>query len=397
MIRTPPRGPERRAHLTRDLRRVIKRGHPWVFSDAVKLPAGAQAGDVVALEHGGRIVARGYCDPEGPLAVRILSTDPNEVIGPETFWARLDRAIAWREALFAGTDTDGYRLVNGEGDRLPGLVIDRYRDTLVIKPDGPVAERFWDTQALAARLVQQPGVVAIYARARSRGGAVGETLRGEVSGPVTFSEHGALFEADVREGQKTGFFLDQREHRLALGRLARDRRVLNAFAYTGGFSVQCGRHGARHVTTLDLAAPALAAAEVNWRKNGLPDTRHRAVTADTFAFLGEAVSRGETFDLVILDPPAFAPSRKDLEKALAAYTSLAELGARVTAPSGLLFLASCSLHVRRDELMGCLDEGLARARRAASVVSLGGQPPDHPYPLGGPELAYLKTALVRVE
>lgn len=385
---------EKKAVLTRDLRRDLKRGHPFIFADAIRLPAGLAPGDLVVVEHDRRFVCRGFVDPTGPLSVRVLSTDPREIIDNNTMRRRLDRALALRHSIFGHDDTTGYRLVNGEGDLLPGLVVDRYGDTLVVKADGPIAESFWDLDAVAAHLEGLPFVAAIHQRSRSRGGAVGKTIRGEVVGPVIFREHGARFQADVREGQKTGFFLDQREHRLALGQLSKDRRVLNAFGYTGGFSVQCGRHGAREVTTLDIAGPAIEEARKNWRLNDLPEDQHRAVVADTFEYLAAAFARGERFDLVILDPPAFAPSRKDLEKALAAYRSLAELGARVTEQHGILFLASCSAHVRRDELLEALEEGLSKARRNGRVMALGGQPPDHPYPLACPELAYLKTALV---
>jgi 23S rRNA (cytosine1962-C5)-methyltransferase len=388
--------PEKKAVLTRDLRRAIKRGHPFIFADAVRLPPDLQPGDRVIVEHDRRFVCRGYADPTGPLAIRVLSLDPKEPL-ETTLSTRLDRALSLRETLFTTEDTTGYRLVNGEGDLLPGLVVDRYGDVLVLKADGPIAEQFWDLQAIARRLARLPFVRAIHQRSRSRGGAVGQTLLGEITGPTAFLEHGAHFRADVREGQKTGFFLDQREHRLSLGRLAKNRKVINAFGYTGGFSVQCGRFGASHVTTLDIAGPAIAEATANWRANGLPDERHTGITADTFDHLGACHERGERFDLVILDPPAFAPSRKDLDKALAAYRALAELGAKVTAPGGLLFLASCSAHITKDELLSSLEEGLSKARKNGRVLGLGGQPPDHPWPLVCPELAYLKTALVALD
>ena len=390
------RGPTKRATLTRDLRRLIKRGHPWVFADAIALPAGLQPGDLVTLEHDKRFVARGYVDPTGPLALRVVTTDLNEAVDEALVARRIDQAVTLRAALFAD-DTTGYRLINGEGDGLPGLVVDRYGGTLVIKPDGPIAESFWDVEALARHLCAVPGVTAIHSRERSRGGAVGKTLVGEVGPDTSFSEYGARFIADVREGQKTGFFLDQREHRLTLGRLSSGRRVLNAFGYTGGFSVQAGRFGATHVTTVDIAAPAIAAATMNWRANGLPDGQHTGVAADAFVWLSAAAERGDRFELVILDPPAFAPSRKDLPKAIAAYKSLIALGARVTTPGGLLFAASCSAHVTRDELVMVLDEGVSQSRRKATVLGLGGQPADHPYPLVCPELAYLKTALVALD
>jgi 23S rRNA (cytosine1962-C5)-methyltransferase len=388
-----------RVQLTRDLRRDIKRGHPWVFADAVRLPSGLEPGEIVSVVRDDRVVASGYVDPSGPLAVRICTTHPRERVDLAWAAARLDRALALRGSLFGQTaHTDGYRLVNGEGDGLPGLVVDRYGDTLVIKPDGPIAEAFWDLDAVADALTARTGLLKIYARSRSRGGAEGLTLRGEVGPETPFVEHGVRFVVDVREGQKTGFFLDQREHRVRLGGLAKDRRVLNVFGYTGGFSVHAGLGGARHVTTVDIAAPAITAASRNWRENSLPEDRHEGVSADAFAYLERAgVNGGARWDLVVLDPPAFAPSRKALPQALAAYRRLVALGAAVVSPGGLLFIASCSAHVPREALLEAAEEGVSEARRRATVLALGGQPPDHPFPLACPELAYLKTALLALD
>ncbi len=384
--------------LTRDLRRDIKRGHPWVFADAVRLPKGLTQGEIVAIERDDRIVGHGYVDPDGPLAVRVCTTAPREF--PDATWAkaRLQAAIALRKSLFPTPETDGYRLVNGEGDGLPGLVVDRYGDVLVIKPDGPIAEAFWDLEAVADTLIAETNVANIYARSRTRGGAEGMTLRGEVSHETRFTEDGVRFVVDVREGQKTGFFLDQREHRIRLGRLSKGRRVLNVFGYTGGFSIHAGLGGATHVTTVDIAAPAIEAARRNWAENRLPTDRHDGVSADAFSFLETAArDGGPRWELVILDPPAFAPSRKALPQALAAYKRLVGLGARVVTPGGLLFIASCSAHVPREALLGATEEGLSEARRRGSVLSIGGQPPDHPFPLACAELAYLKTALLALD
>lgn len=380
------------AVLTRDLRRDLKRGHPWIFSDAIRLPAGIAPGDIVEVTRDGRTVGRGYADPEGPLAVRMLTTDPKTQVA-SALEARLDAALALRASLFGDGAVTGYRLVNGEGDGLPGLVVDRYADVVVIKPDGPVAEAFWDVEALARRLHEILGVPNIYLRTRSRGGAEGRPLVGGVPSLTPFREGPATLHVDVVSGQKTGMFLDQREHRMRIGGFARGRRTLNVFGYTGGFSIHAGLGGASHVTTVDLAAPAIAQAEASWRANGLPPERHRGVTADAFAFLEAASQRWE---LVVLDPPAFAPNRKSVPQALAAYQRMAALGARVTEAEGLMLVASCSAHVALEQLMGAIEEGLSSARRHADVIAIGGQPPDHPWPLACPELAYLKAVYLRV-
>lgn len=391
MIRATVRYDKRPAVLTRDLRRDLKRGHPWVFADAVRLPTSARAGDIVTLEaRDGRFVASCYVDPDGPLALRVLSTESKPPL-EGALRERLAAALALREAVIPATVT-GYRIVNGEGDGLPGLVVDRYADVLVIKTDGPIAEAFWDVDAIAADLHERLGVSHVYVRARSRGGAEGYAAIGGEPALTPFREGPATLYVDVVNGQKTGYFLDQREHRLRIGGMARGRRVLNVFGYNGGFSIHAGHGGARHVTTVDIAAPAIAEAERAWLANGLAADAHRGVAVDAFQFLE---SSDERWELVVLDPPAFAPNRKSLPQALAAYQRLTALGARVTAPGGLMLVASCSAHVSSAELMGAIEEGISTARRRADVIAVGGQPPDHPYPLACPELAYLKAVYLR--
>ncbi len=393
-INAAVRGAKRQvATLTRDLRRDLKRGHPWVFADALRLPDGLVAGAIVTVERDQRVVGLGYVDPDGPLAVRMLTTDPRETVDA-AIGARLDAALALRKSIFADGQITGYRVINGEGDGLPGLVVDRYADVLVIKTDGPVAEAFWDVAALAEHLREMLGVATVYCRTRSRGGAEGHPLIGPAPGLTAFREGPATLYVDVVSGQKTGYFLDQREHRLRVGAMASGRCVLNVFGYNGGFSIHAGKGGAAHVTTVDVAAPAIAEADRCWAANGLDPALHRGVSADAFAFL-EAASPG-SHDLVVLDPPAFAPNRKSLPQALAAYQRLASLGARVTSAGGILLLASCSAHVTMAELMGAIEEGVAHAKRRADVLAIGGQPPDHPWPLACPELAYLKAVYLRI-
>lgn len=398
LVRAPDR--RREVVLTKDLRRDLRRGHPWVFSDALRLPmAGAEAGEIMTLVgKDGRPIGTGYVDPDGPLALRVCSLDARA--RPDDAWARagLQRAIGLRATLFpsdAPRATTGYRVVNGEGDGLPGLVVDRYGDVLVVKPDGPIAATFWDVDGVARWLAEATGARVVYGRDRARGGAEGRPLVGDApAGPVAFVELGVPFTADVVHGQKTGFFFDQRENRARVGGLARGRRVLNAFGYTGGFSVHAGVGGAAHVTTLDIAAPAIAAAEANWIGAGLDPAKHRGVAADAFEMLEAS---DERWDLVVLDPPAFAPSKKALPQALAAYQRMVRAGARVAAPEAFMVIASCSAHVRAADLQTAIEEGIGEARRRATVIHVAGQPPDHPYPLACPELAYLKAFYLRLD
>ncbi len=396
------KGEPARVSLARDLRRAILRGHPWVFGDALRpLPAGVDAGAVGRLaDKRGKPLAAGYLDPRGPLALRICTTDPRERVDDAWAARRLTRALALREALFGGdADTDGYRLVNGEGDGLPGLVVDVYGDAAVLKLDGPVAAAFWDSAGVAAWIAERrPGLTTIYERFRTRAGPAGRPLVGATpAAPVAFREHGARFSADLVRGQKTGFFLDQRDNRRRVGRLSRGRRVLNVFGYTGGFSVLAGLGGAAHVTTVDLAAPAIADADAHWRRNGLPPDRHEGVAGDAFAFLEAAAAARRRWDLVVLDPPAFAPSKRARGKAIGAYTKLVAAGARVTAPGGVCVAASCSAHVTSQAFVDVVTEGVGQARRRAEVLGVYGQPADHPAPLACPELRYLDAIFLRLD
>lgn len=390
------KGKIQKAYLKRDLRRTLKRGHPFVYQDAIDMPSTLEPGALLELHYKKQFVAYGYADPEGMLAFRVLSTHVKERPSQALFQERLHAAQHLRQLFFPESqgETNAYRLVNGEGDLLPGLVIDRYGEVAVIKTDGPIAEAFWDTRAIAAFLQALPWCKGIYYRERSRGGAIGEGLFGAVPDAVHFQEYGARFLTNVKSGQKTGFFLDQRENRRFLGSLAKGKTVLNMFSYTGGFSVQCGRNGAKKVTSVDLAEPAILDAKKNWALNDLPDAKHEALAMDAFQFLEDAIQSGRQYELVILDPPAFAPSNQKASGALDAYERLASLGAQVTAPQGLFFMSSCSAHIDQVELLETIEKSLARAKRTGRVLSLPSQQVDHPYPLVCRQLAYLKSTLL---
>jgi 23S rRNA (cytosine1962-C5)-methyltransferase len=202
---------------------------------------------------------------------------------------------------------------------------------------------------------------------------------------------------DIIQGQKTGFFLDQRENRQLIRQVAAGRQTLNLFGYTGGFSVYAGLGGATHVTTVDLAGPALEAAQQNWQLNQLSPAAHETVKADGFEFLAQAAQQKRRWDLVIVDPPSFAHSRGDVEKAVGAYQSLIGAAAAITRPEGLLAAASCSSHIDLARFLAACEEGISQTRRRATILSITGQPADHPTPLPLPEFRYLKFVLMRVE
>ncbi|EFJ44499.1 hypothetical protein VOLCADRAFT_121298 [Volvox carteri f. nagariensis] len=425
--------------LAKDRVRSIKRGHPWIFPEVLRELPKAPPGSLALLKTAeGDVLAKGYYDPGSKLAFRSFALQRDK-LDEQLIAARLERAAQLRDMLFEPYDTtNGFRLVNGEGDGLPGLVVDMYDSAAVMKLDGAGAESFYNSREIASwlmfRFSSRLKTVFLKYRAgassssdgalgsgsgsgsgSNRGSGVsassetpgagvdegrGRLLAGEppVAGrPVRFLENGVTFQADIVQGQKTGFFLDQRDNRAFVGRLAGGKRVLNVFGYTGGFSVYAGVGGARHVTTVDLGRAALSYATANWALNGLVPERHVAAAEDAFEFLEAAIKGREKWDVVIIDPPSFAPNKQSVEKARASYTRLFAAAAAVTAAHGSLSLASCSSHIDSPMFMEVCSEALGKARRQGYVVRVAGQPADHPFPAAADELSYLKFVTFRLE
>jgi 23S rRNA (cytosine1962-C5)-methyltransferase len=384
--------------LRRDLVRSVKRGHSWIYADALRsLPQMQRGASAILLDNrGGREIGRGYYDPQGRIAFRVCTTQRGETL--TDFWAakRMHLALSLRRKLF-DSSTTAYRLFNGEGDGLPGLVCDRYADTAVISLDEEAARNFWDAPGIARWLVDTLGLRMVYERLRGHHTSRGRALIGpEPDIPVHFLEHGIRFTADLVRGQKTGFFLDQRENRLRIQKYISEKQVLNVFGYTGGFSVYAGIGGAAHVTTVDTAQPALDTAAIHWTVNDLPSERHTVVCADAFDFLSTAKREKFFWDVVILDPPSFAPSKEAQPKALNAYKNLIAAGASVTSSEGILAVGSCSSHVNLEDFMGACEGGISKARKQATILGIYSQPADHPVPLAMPEFRYLKFIIMRV-
>jgi 23S rRNA (cytosine1962-C5)-methyltransferase len=381
---------------------ALDRGHPWVYRDAIKKPpARLEVGAVVDLADGrGRFLGRGLWDPASPIAVRVHQRDEQAPLDVASFVRRIGAAFALRDGLFREGDTDAYRLVNGEGDRVPALVIDRYRDVAVLRLDGASLEPWVDllrgpiAELLAERGVRS-GALRLAREVRSGKGPRIERLWGpDVPERLFVRERGIALEVDLWFGHKTGAFLDQRENLARVRALAAGRRrVLNLFSYTGGFSIAAALGGAAHVTSVDTAGPAHASAQRSFRENGLDPTKHGFVTADVFAYLEAAAARGERFDLVISDPPSFAPSEKARPGAIASYRRLHRACAAVLAEGGALCAASCSSHVTFDDFYGALDDA-ALGRSDLRIVAMSGQPEDHPWLAAWPEGRYLKLAVL---
>jgi 23S rRNA (cytosine1962-C5)-methyltransferase len=360
---------------------------------------------VVDLTEGGKFVARGYFDPHSPIAVRVLTRDVREAIDQAFLEGRLARALRLRRAMVDLSATDSFRWVHGEGDGLPGVVVDLYAGLAVVKlySAGLTPYRTMLVAALRAVLPELKGILGrdqagdgeTLEEDAGRGG--GNLLWGVAPEQVIIEEKGVRFRVDPWRGQKTGFFLDQRENRGLVRRLARGARVLNCFCFTGGFSVNAALGGATRIFSVDQDADAIALARENFRANGLDPEQHDFLAADVFRLLQSFRDEGRQFDLVVLDPPAFAKTQRAVEAALDGYASLNRQALALVAPGGLLATASCSARVSPDAFLGALKEAAAKAGVDLTLLEERYQPPDHPVPLAFPEGRYLKFHVLRAQ
>jgi 23S rRNA (cytosine1962-C5)-methyltransferase len=407
----------RTIRLTKPLQGALRGGHPWIFADALALAPGLAAGDVVDLvDRRGEFLARGTVEPDSPLAFRAWTLDRDESVDAALVVRRLRTALALRKELLR-PDVTGYRLCHGESDFMPGLQCDVYDGAPAgrggvasLRTDGELGVAWEERFVAAVREIAAPRAVVVRnpriaeGEARLVHDASGARSRREAELEVEIVEHGRRFQVDVLRGQKTGFFLDQRENRDRVGGIARGRRVLNLFGYTGGFSVAAALGGATRVTTVDLAAPAVEAAKKNFRLNGIDPAAHEFVARDAFDVLAELAARSASdaghvaseHDLIVLDPPSFAHSRKMVDRATKAYEKLNELALLSLPSGGWLATASCSSHVREADFLEILAESARRARRSVTIASVSGAAVDHPVRLGFPEGRYLKFVLLRV-
>lgn len=387
----------------------IRRGHPWLYESAVvqisasqRVSSPAGGGSIVSIgDELGQLVGSGVYDPVSPIAVRVWSLDPRIRVDAGMFRARLERAIEVRQRLFPDGATTAYRLLNGEGDRAPAFVVDRYADVAILRIDGDAARAVADE---LLRDVETPlraiGITTLLERTSRRGQAPSIRARfGPMREKVEVKEDGVPFVVDLVRGQKTGAFLDQRENRRRIGELVARRarsgrpvRVLNLFSYTGGFSLHAALAGGT-VTSVDVAMAAHATAQESFRLAGVDPRKHTFVTADCFAWLESASKRGEKWDVVISDPPSFAPSEKAKPKGISAYRALHRACVDVLAEGGTFVAASCSSHVTAEDFAGTLDDA-ALGRADLRLLELFGPPADHPTLPAFPEGRYLKLALL---
>ncbi len=383
--------------LKKNEERRLLGGHQWIFSNELHRIVGSPAvGDVVEiLRSDGRSLGVGLYNPSSLIAVRFLSSAVVP-INHSFFEKNIRSAAVLRERLFPGSGT--YRLVHGESDFLPGLIIDKYNNILSIQTFSAGMDRRLPEICDVLEPMFHP--VGIVERNESplrtleglplRKGI----LRGSVA-PVTVEIHGVKFSVDVLGGQKSGFFLDQRENRRALQPLVNGRSVLDCFSNEGGFGISAASFGAASVDCVDISEEAIAKAKENALLNGLRQIRHH--TADVFAFLTHAVAEKKSWEVVILDPPSFTKSKKNLPAAIKGYKEINQNGLRVTAPDGIFVSASCSHHVDKETFLSVISDSSVKAGRRIKLIHFAGASPDHPTLPSMPETQYLKFALFSVE
>lgn len=368
--------------LSKDLARSIRGGHPWIFRAALRPAPPIPDGSLVQVRgRGGRPLAVGFWDADSPIAVRILSTGPAPDVD-----ARLRAALDARRRRLDPARTTAFRWAHGEADGLPGLHLDLYDDVAVARFDGSGARAFYrDLGPRLHRIVPlRSGIDRLS----------GRLLHGAAPGTFTVLENGLKFEVCPAGAGKGGLFLDQRENRGEIERRARGRRVLNLFGFTGGFSLYAARGGAASTDTVEIARPALAGARRNFELNGLGAASFHA--ADAFKYLEKAVTDRRRWDLVVSDPPSFAPRQSALPAARKAYAALHRLACSVLEPGGILLACSCSSHVTREEFRRTIEAGARAAGRRFLIEEWRGAGFDHPVADFFPEGDYLKAALGRV-
>ncbi|MBW6390451.1 MAG: class I SAM-dependent rRNA methyltransferase [Halomonas sp.] len=387
--------------LKKNADRRLKAGHLWLYSNEVDVEAtplkGLEPGGQVIVEAAnGKAMGVAYVNPNSLICARVVSRDPGMRLDRSLLVHRFNQALALRQRLYA---KPYYRLVHGEGDLLPGLVVDRFDDVLVVQLNTLGMERLAEEVVAALDKVLSPRVIVFKNDSSGRRQEQLErqvtVAKGELDGPVPMEENGVRFHVPVLDGQKTGWFFDHRANRAWLNGLVAGKRVLDVFSYVGGWGVQAAAHGASEVLCVDASAQALERVAENAALNGL----HEQVAvgeADAFEALAALKADGEQFDVVILDPPAFIKKRKDIPNGERAYAKLNREAMRLLGRDGLLLSASCSMHLAPERLVDVVRGAVRHQDRHGQVIYQGHQAADHPVHPAIPETAYLKALGVRV-
>jgi 23S rRNA (cytosine1962-C5)-methyltransferase len=393
-------------HLTlhKNAERLLIKGHPWVFSGAVagRDPDAGRGSIVDVHSEGGRFIGRGTCNPGAEIVVRMLTRDADMAIDAAFLRARIDSAVRLRRGHPLLQSSDAMRLVHGESDGLPGLIVDDYAGWLVmqIHTAGMEALRAEIVEALL-EVVQPRGLFERSDVGTRRAEGLPDRPTGHLAGDeppelIEFREGDVELAVDVRRGQKTGFFLDQRDNRLLLGRVAEGRTVLNCFSFSGGFSAHAARGGATATTDVDVARPALELGRRLRQANGSAPAH--AVAADAFAFLDAAAEDVKRqYGIVVVDPPSLVRKSRDLKSAMGVYTKLNRNALRLVEDGGYLLASSCSTRVGDEDFFQVIRRAAAGARVRARIVARTHHPADHPVDPAFPEGRYLTSVLARVE
>jgi 23S rRNA (cytosine1962-C5)-methyltransferase len=398
--------PSLRLRVTAAAESALRRGEPWIFAESIRNQnREGEAGELgIIYDRNNKFLAAGLFDPQSPIRLRVLQPGKPQTIDGE-WWVRRLRAALERRAGLFDNSTNGFRYINGESDGWPGLVLDRYDRTLVLKlytiawlPWLPMIVPLFHAELAPERIVLRLSRNIASEAAARYGKRDGEVIVGPpISDPIIFLESGLRFAADVVRGQKTGFFLDQRENRRRIAQLARGRAVLNAFRFSGGFSLYAARGGAKSVTDLDISAHALAAAKRNFALNqisSVAECAYEQVQADAFEWLQQNNNRRQ-FGLGILDPPSLARRESERTGAIRAYGKLAVRALQHLQPSGILLACSCSAHVTADEFFNAVRTASTRSGRRFEEVASTRHPPDHPATFKAAE--YLKAIYLRFD
>ena len=376
----------------------VRQGHPWVYKNEVPdFPSDFSPGELVELlDPKGRFIAVGYGNPKSVISVRILSRE-REKIDQDFFQKKIEVAHAFRMRFFSGEEA--YRVVYSEADLLPGLILDRYGEHLVAQILTAGMDRQTESILAAIDAVFSPRSVIALNDASSRAieGLPTEkkVLMGELKEPAVISKNGLEFEVDLLEGQKTGFFLDQSENYLALKGLVEGGEVLDAFCYTGGWSMHAAQFGAKEVTGIDQSEGALDWARRNALRNHL-ESRCRFEAANVFDILTAYEKEGRSYDCIVLDPPSFVKRRKEVENAVRGYKEINLRAMKLLRPGGFLISCSCSYHLSQGRFREVLSDAAKDARRSLRLLSFQPQPKDHPILMALPETEYLKCAVLQV-
>jgi 23S rRNA (cytosine1962-C5)-methyltransferase len=384
--------------LLRDLSKHIKRGNPWIFSDAVEKTKSTDGSYAHLINNKNEILAHGIYSTSVNLAFRILHIGDKKLTDQDVE-LRLKTCIQNKKHLLSNSN-QCFRIINGEGDELSGIVADYYAGVVVLKLDGPACEHFWNKENIAQFFMEQSliPVTCVYYKRKNKEDDKGSILAGECESlnDHEFLEHDVKFRTNIIDAAKTGFFLDQRENRNFIRNVASDKTLLNLFGYTGGFSVYAGLGGASKVTTVDIAPHAIKASEINWSINGLSPERHAGICQDAFEFVKKAQEEKKLWDIVITDPPSFAPNQKAVEAAKEAYIKIFADSLRLVKDQGFFAASSCSGHINSELFLELVQESLSRAKRRGKVLLIKGQPEDHPFPMALPEMRYLKFVYLQV-